>query len=110
MTRRALAGAREVQPGEQLTGQPTALWKPPLVLLLLATPFVVAGELGVGAAGWDAALRVAGGCLLVGLGQALLVEWLVGADESSTGRTYLRLPGSSASRGTTLGFFRHEQV
>jgi hypothetical protein len=110
MTRRALARAREVQPGEQLTGQPTALWKPPLVLLVLATPFVVAGELGVGAAGWDAALRVAGGCLLVGLGQAVLIERLVGADEARSGRTYLRLPGSSASRGTTLGFFRHEQV
>jgi hypothetical protein len=110
LTRRALARARQVQPGEQLTGQPTALWKPPLVLLVLATPFVVAGELGVGAAGWDAGLRVAGGCLLVGLGQALLVERLVSADEARTGRTYLRLPGSSASRGTTLGFFRHEQV
>jgi hypothetical protein len=110
MARRALAGARPVQPGEQLTGQPTALWKPPLVLLVLASPFVVAGELGVGGAGWDAALRVAGGCLLVGLTQAVLVERLVGADEARTGRTYLRLPGSSTRRGTTLGFFPYEEV
>ncbi len=110
LTRRALASARQVAPGEQLTGQPTPLWMPPLVLVLLATPFVVAGELGVEAAGWDAGLRVAGGCLLVGLGQALLVERLVAADEARTGRTYLRLPGSSARRGTTLGFFRNERV
>jgi hypothetical protein len=110
MARRALSRARQVQPGEQPSGQPTALWKPPLVLLVLATPFVVAGELGVDAAGWDAGLRVAGGCLLVGLAQALLVERLVRADEARTGRTYLRLPGSSASRGTTLGFFRHEEA
>ncbi len=113
LTRRALGGARLVEPGEQgeqLTGQPTALWKPPLVLLVLATPFVVAGELGVGGAGWDAGLRVTGGCLLVGLAQAVLVERLVAADERRTGRTYVRLAGSSATRGTTLGFFRNERV
>jgi hypothetical protein len=110
VARRTLARARPAEPGEQLTGEPTALWKPPLVLVVLATPFVVAGELGVEGAGWDAGLRVAGGCLLVGLAQALLVERIVAADEARTGRTYVRLPGSSASRGTTLGFFRHERV
>jgi len=108
--RRALKRVRPVEPGEQLTGQPTALWKPPLVMLVLATPFVVAGELGVAGAGWDAGLRVTGGCLLVGLAQALVLERLVAADERRTRRTYVRLPGSSASRGTTLGFFRHERV
>jgi hypothetical protein len=108
--RRSIAKARPIEPGEDVDGHPTALWKPPLVLLLLATPFAVAGELGVGAAGWDAALRVAGGCVLVGLAQALLIERIVAADEARTGRTYVRLPGSRASRGTRLGFFRHEGV
>lgn len=108
--RRALAPARPIEPGERLTGQPTALWIPPLVMVVLATPFIVAGELGVAAAGWDAGLRVTGGCLLVGLAQALVVERIVARDEARTGRTYVRLPGSSASRGTTLGFIRHERV
>ena len=108
--RRPVSRAREVKPGEQLSGQPTALWKPPLVMVVLATPFVVAGELGVTGAGWDAGLRVTGGCLLVGLAQALVVERIVAADEARTGRAYVRLPVSSASRGTTLGFFRHERV
>jgi hypothetical protein len=108
--RRSIAGARPIEPGEALTGHPTALWKPPLVLVALATPFVVAGELGVGGAGWDAGLRVTGGCLLVGLAQALLIERIVAADEARTGRTYIRLPASRVSRGTTLGFFRNERV
>ena len=108
--RRALAGARPVQPGEQLTGEPTPLWVPPLVLVVLATPFVVAGELGVGGAGWDAGLRVTGGCLLVGLAQGVLMERLVAADERRSGRSYIRVPGSSATRGTRLGFFRNDRV
>lgn len=105
--RRAIAGARQLAPGErdQLTGEPTALWKPPLILLVLTALFVVPGELGVGAAGWDAGLRITGGCLLVGLSQALLIERLVAADEARTGRTYLRIPGSSAFGGTKLGFY-----
>ena len=81
--RRALSRTRSIEPGEQLTGEPTALWKPPLVMLVLATPFVVAGELGVTGAGWDAGLRVTGGCLLVGLAQALVVERLVARDEAA---------------------------
>lgn len=102
--RRAIAGARPVAPGEQLTGEPTPLWKPPLVLLALAALFVVPGELA-GGGSWDSGLRITAGCLLVGLAQALLVERVVAADEARTGRTYLRLPGSSMIRGTKLGFF-----
>jgi hypothetical protein len=103
--RRAIGGARPVAPGEQLTGEPTPLWKPPLILLGLAASFIVLGELGAGGGGWDAGLRITGGCLLVGLAQALLVERVVAADENRTGRTYLRLAGSSMIRGTKLGFF-----
>jgi len=110
LARRALAGARLIEPGEPVTGKPTALWKPPLVMLVLATPFVVAGELGIGGAGWDAGLRVTGGCVLVGLAQALVIERIVAADERRTGRTYMRLDSSSANRGTNLGFFLYERV
>ncbi|MEA2192089.1 MAG: hypothetical protein QOI73_2210 [Solirubrobacteraceae bacterium] len=103
--RRSLAGAQPVASGASLTGEPTPLWKPPLVLLVLAAAFVVPGELGVGAAGWDAGLRITGGCLLVGLAQALLIERVVAADEARTGRRYVRLPGWTPLGGTKLGFF-----
>jgi len=108
--RRSIATARPLAPGEQSTGEPTALWKPPLVLLALTAVFVVPGELGVGAAGWDAGLRITGGCLLVGLAQALLLERVVAADEARTGRSYVRLPGWSPIRGTKLGFFGGKQA
>jgi hypothetical protein len=108
--RRSIAGARPVAPGEELTGEPTQLGKPPLVLLVLGALFVVPGELGVAAAGWDAGVRITGGCLLVGLAQALLIERLVAADEARSGRRYVRIPGSSARGGTKLGFFEGRRV
>ena len=108
--RRSLASARPVAPGEHVTGEPTPLWKPPLVLLVLAAAFVVPGELGVGSVGWDAGLRVAGGCLLVGLAQALLIERVIAADEARAGRRYVRVPGWSLTGGTKLGFFGNTQV
>ena len=102
--RRWLAEAQPVTEGGELTGQPTALWKPPLVVAVLTALFVVPGELGVGAVGWDAGLRITLGCMVVGLAQALLVERLVAADEARNGRSYIRLPGSRATSGTNLGF------
>jgi len=103
--RRWLAAAQPVADGAGLTGQPTALWKPPLVVVVLTALFVVPGELGVGAVGWDAGLRITLGCMIVGLAQALLVERLVASDEARNGRSYVRLPGSRATSGTNLGFF-----
>ena len=103
--RRWLAEAQPVTEGAEPTGQPTALWKPPLVVAVLTVLFVVPGELGVGAVGWDAGLRITLGCMVVGLAQALLVERLVAADEARNGRSYIRLPGSRATSGTNLGFF-----
>lgn len=103
--RRWLAAAQPVADGAGLTGQPTALWKPPLVVLVLTALFVVPGELGIGAVGWDAGLRITLGCTLVGLAQTLLVERLVAYDEARQGRSYVRLPGSRATSGTNLGFF-----
>jgi hypothetical protein len=103
--RRWLAAAQPIAPDAQLTGQPTALWKPPLVVVVLTALFVLPGQLGVGAVGWDAGLRITLGCMLVGLTQALLVERLVASDEARQGRSYVRLPGSRATTGTHLGFF-----
>ena len=103
--RRWLAQAERVRDGVRLTGQPTALWKPPLVVAGLTALFVVPGELGFGAVGWDAGLRITLGCMLVGLAQAVLLERLVASDEARNGRSYVRLPGSQATSGTNLGFF-----
>ena len=108
--RRWLAAAQPVTPGAPLTGQPTALWKPPLVVVVLTALFVVPGVLGFGAVGWDAGLRITLGCMLVGLAQALLVERLVASDEARRGRRYIRLPGSRATSGTNLGFFSNRRA
>ncbi|MEA2233389.1 MAG: hypothetical protein QOD83_3205 [Solirubrobacteraceae bacterium] len=108
--RRWMAGAQPVAEGAELTGEPTALWWPVLVLVVLVAIFVVPGELGLRAAGWDAGLRITLGCLVVGLAQAVLLERLVAADEARTGRRYVRLPGSRALGGTKLGFFSHKRV
>ena len=108
--RRWLAAAQPIRPGTQPTGEPTALWMPPLVVAVLVAVFVVPGELGVGAIGWDAGLRITLGCVLVGLTQALLLAWFVAADEARHDRRYVRLPGSRAIGGTKLGFFSHKGV
>jgi hypothetical protein len=111
LVRRSLAGAQPLaQSADVGSGQPTALWKPPLVTIVLTALFVVPGELGVGTGGWDAGVRICGGCLLVGLAQAILFERLVGADERRTGRTFVRVAGTSAFGGTKLGFFGRKQV
>ncbi len=102
--RRWLAAAQQIRPGTEPTGEPTALWLPPLVVVVLVAIFVIPGELGVGAVGWDAGLRITLGSLLVGLTQALLLAQLVAADEQRHDRRYVRLPGSRALGGTKLGF------
>ena len=95
--RRSLAASRPLAPGEAVTGRPTPLWQAPLA---------VGGLTGVAGAlvGWDAGLRVTLGCMLVGLGQALLLERIVGDRERATGRVFFRLAGSSWIRGTRLGY------
>jgi hypothetical protein len=108
--RRWMAGAQPVAEGAELTGEPTALWLPVLVLVVLGAVFVVPGEFGLRGAGWDAGLRITLGCLVVGLAQAVLLERLVAADEARTGRRYVRLPGSRALGGTKLGFFSRSRV
>lgn len=81
------------------TGEPTPLWQLPLIVLGLT---VLVGV----PAGWDAGLRVALGCVLVGLAQAFLLEQIVALNERVSGRTYFRIEGSRILRGTRLGFLR----
>lgn len=110
LVRRWLAAAEPVASDVRLSGRPTPLWMPPLVVVVLVAVFVLPGELGVGAVGWDAGLRITLGCMLVGLAQALLLARIVAADEARRGRRYLRLPGSRAIGGTKLGFFSNERA
>lgn len=94
--RKAVAKARpagEVEP----TGEPTPLWQLPLIVAGLATPFLLLGV-------WDAGLRVTGGCLLVGLAQAILLERVMAGHERKVGRVYVRAPGSRLLRGTQLAW------
>ncbi|HEX8074457.1 MAG TPA: hypothetical protein VF545_05700 [Thermoleophilaceae bacterium] len=95
-TRRAMASAVELGPAPDGSGQPTALWKLPPIVAGLTVGF---GEL----AGWDAGLRAAGGCAVVGLVQGTVLERLVAADERRGGWRYHRVPGSRILRGTRLG-------
>ena len=108
--RRWLAAAQPIGAGTEPSGEPTALWMPPLVVVVLVAIFVIPGELGIGAVGWDAGLRISLGCLIVGLTQALLLAPLVAADETRRDRRYVRLPGSRAIGGTKLGFFLSRRV
>jgi hypothetical protein len=94
--RRALDSAPDVGRVEAGSGQPTALWALPVVVVALT------GAVGA-LAGWDAGLRVACGCLLVGLAQAFVIERVVAARERQTGGRYVRLAGSRIVRGTRLG-------
>jgi hypothetical protein len=99
--RRSMEASAEVSdPG---SGEPTPLWQLPLIVVGLASTFVALGEVN-DRAGWDAALRITGGCTLVGLAQAVLIERVVAAGEERRGRVYFRLPGSRILRGTKLGF------
>jgi hypothetical protein len=94
--RTSIARSEEVAAGDEGTGEPTALWLLPLIVAALAGAFAAL-------VGWDAALRVTGGCTLVGLAQAVLLERIVAADEARRGRVYFRRPGSRILRGTLLG-------
>lgn len=95
--RRAIAASEPRAASEVGSGEPTPVWSLPLIVVALA------GAAGL-LAGWDAAVRVTGGCVLVGLAQSLLLEPIVAADERRSGRTYFRVAGSRILRGTRLGY------
>jgi hypothetical protein len=101
--RRAIAHSRARSAGDIGSGEPTPLWHIAGIVVVLT---VFAGEL----AGWDAGMRVTGGCLLVGASQALILGRLVKRNERATGRTYYRLAGSRILRGTRLGHVDRELI
>lgn len=96
-TRKALDGARGLPAARLGSGEPTPLSQLPLIVAGLTA---AAGLLG----GWDAGLRVTGGCVLVGLFQALVVERQVARAERAGGRVLHRIAGSRLGRGTNLGY------
>jgi hypothetical protein len=106
---RWMDAADEVEEGEEGSGEPTPLWHLPLVMGGLAAFFVLLPETGLpgsDAAGWDAGLRITGGCVAVGLIQALRYEPVVAVDEHARGRRYFRAAGSRILRGTNLAYTR----
>jgi hypothetical protein len=105
--RKWMRDADEIEPGNEGSGEPTPLWMLPSILVSLAAVFVLLPETGLPAsdrAGWDAALRITGGCLLVGLVQALRYGGIVAGAESRNGRRYIRVKGSHLWSGTKLGW------
>jgi hypothetical protein len=107
--RRWVRDADELQPGEEGSGEPTPLWLLPPIMAGLAATFVLLPETGLpgsSRAGWDAALRITGGCLLVGLTQGLRFERIVAGEETRQGRRYLRVKGSHLWCGTKLGWVK----
>lgn len=94
--RRAVQRAGALPPGEEGTGEPTPLWQLPLIVAGLTVAVGLP-------AGWDAGLRVGGGCVIVGLGQAVLMERVAAREEARRDRTYVRVKGSRILKGTVLG-------
>lgn len=95
--RRSIADSSP-QPEDQIgSGEPTPLWHIVLIVVVLAA---IAGTI----AGWDAGIRVTGGCLLVGAVQALLLARMVDAEQRRTERTFYRIAGSRILKGTRLGY------
>ena len=95
--RRWMRRAPEVDDGG--SGEPTPVWQLPLIVAGLTLGF------GFGA-GWDAGLRIGGGCVVVGVAQAVLFERIVAAEEERGGGRFFRMPGSSLFTGTKLGRVR----
>lgn len=97
--RRAMAGAEQRPLKDLGSGEPTPLWQLPVIVVALTA------LLGL-VAGWDAGLRVSAACVLIGLGQAILLERAVGAEEASSRRRFFRVAGSRILRGTRLGYIK----
>ena len=109
LLRRWLERAHPIEAGREGSGEPTPLWLLPVIVGGLAAVVVLLPETGLPGsdrAGWDAGLRITGGCLLVGLWQGLRYERLVANDEEQRGRRYIRTAGSRLIGGTKLGWLR----
>jgi hypothetical protein len=97
--RRSMRSASSLPDDEVGSGEPTPLWQLPAICAGLTLAF------GFGV-GWDAGLRIGGGCVIVGLAQAVLFERLVAREEARQGVRFFRVPGSSLFTGTKLGAAR----
>jgi hypothetical protein len=99
--RRAVERSVELPSDAKVSGEPTPLWQLPIIVaaLTLLVGLPTAG-------GWDAGVRIGGGCFIVGLGQAVLMARLVAREEGAAGRRYFRVQGSRILRGTKLGWRR----
>jgi hypothetical protein len=93
---RSMRRAEPLGPDERGTGEPTPLWQLPLIVAALTLGFGLV-------AGWDAGLRIGGGCVVVGAAQALLFERIVAREEERRDGRFERIPGSSLFTGTKLG-------
>jgi hypothetical protein len=111
-TAKALRSARGMRREALGSGEPTPLWQLPLIVaaltVLVAKPVGPIPDFLSVRAGWDAGLRVTGGCALVGLAQAFLLERQVAQAEQSEGHVYHRVAGSRLGRGTNLGYAEPE--
>ncbi len=94
--RRSMRAATSLPVDAVGSGEPTPLWQLPAICAGLTLAF------GFGV-GWDAGLRIGGGCVIVGVAQAVLFERLVAREEARSGRRFFRVPGSSLFTGTKLG-------
>lgn len=107
-TAKALRSARGMRQEALGSGEPTPLWQLPVIVvvltLLVAKPVGPIPDVLSARAGWDAGLRVTGGCALVGLAQAFLLERQVAQAEKADGHVYHRIAGSRLGRGTNLGY------
>lgn len=101
--RSSIAKSERLAPNVVGSGEPTPLWHIAAIVIALT---LIAGF----AAGWDAGLRVAVGCTLVGLAQAVLLAAIVERDQLATGRAYYRVKGSRILRGTRLGYLSDPRV
>ena len=88
---RAIAASEPRSERDLGSGEPTPVWRLPLIVVL-------AGAAGL-VAGWDAGVRVTGGCALVGLAEVLVLERIVAADEDETGRRIVANPGPQTPLG-----------
>ena len=97
--KKQVAAAADRRPSELGTGEPTPLWMHPLIVVSLAAAFPLTRELGgPDAAGFDASLRITGGCVVVGLTQAVLIERIVARAEREQNRTFFRAKGSQGTK------------
>lgn len=106
--RKAMDESRRLRVRSHGAGAATALWQLPLIVVGQAALFKLLERLptkGAQRAGWDASLRAVAGSALVGLGQAVVVERTVAADEEARNRTYYRLEESRLG-ATKLGWRR----